>query len=121
MMEKVINEDFEKASNSIKNPDDVVNVIDNTEKNIRSKKSNILWLAYQQGQIFEKFTKQMKIFIDMIKKRSISKYTILFKIFIVKFVSKYPRMKKCSLSLHFVKNSFKMIKEICHKNACEFK
>ena len=61
MMEKVINEDFEKASNSIKNPDDVVNVIDNTEKNIRSKKSNILWLAYQQGQIFEKFTKQMKI------------------------------------------------------------
>ena len=120
MMEKAVNEDFEKTSNSIKNPDDVVNVIGKTEKNIRSKESSILWLAYQQAQIFEKF-KANENFIDMIKKRGISKYTILFKIFIVTFVSKYSRMKKCSLSLHFVKNSFKMIKEICHKNACEFK
>ena len=119
-MEKAVNEDFEKTSNSIKNPDDVVNVIVKTEKNIRSKESSILWLAYQQAQIFEKF-KENENFIDMIKKRGISKYTILFKIFIVTFVSKYSRMKKCSLSLHFVKNSFKMIKEICHKNACEFK
>ena len=30
-------------------------------------------------------------------------------------------MKKSSLSLHFLKNSFKIIKEICHENASEFK
>ena len=50
----------------------------------------------------------------MIKELAITKSTILFKIPIVKFVNKYPRMKKSSLFLHFVKNNFKIIKEICH-------
>ena len=80
----------------------------------------MLWLAYQQGQIFEKF-KANENFIDMIKNLGFSKYTILFKISIVKFVNKYPRMRKSSLFLHFLKNNFKMIKEICHENASEFK
>ena len=60
-------------------------------------------------------------FIDMIKELGISKYTILFKISIVKFVNKFPRMKKSSLSLHFLKNNFKIIKETCHDYASEFK
>ena len=59
-------------------------------------------------------------FIDMVKKFGISKSTILLKISIVKFVNKYPRMKKSSLSFHFLKNNFKLIKEICHENASEF-
>ena len=60
------------------------------------------WLAYQQRQIFEKF-KANENFKDMIKKLGISKSIILFKISTVKFVNKYPRMKKSSLSLHFLK------------------
>ena len=72
------------------------------EKIIRSKKSKMLWLAYQQREIFEKF-KTNENFIDMIKKLGVSKSIILFKISIVKFVNKYPRMKKSSLSLHFLK------------------
>ena len=46
---------------------------------------------------------------------------MVFKIYIVKFLNNYPKMKKSSLSLHFLKNSFKIIKEICHENASEFK
>ena len=60
-------------------------------------------------------------FIDMVKELGINKSTILFKILIVKFVNKYPRIKKFSLSLHFKNNNFKTIKEICHENASEFK
>ena len=30
-------------------------------------------------------------------------------------------MKKSSLSLHLLKNNFKIIKEICQENASEFK
>ena len=121
MIEEIVNEDFEKKSNSIKSPDEAVeDVVKNMEKIIRSNKSNILWLAYQKGQIFEKF-KVNENFIDMIKKLDISKSTILFKTSIVKFANKYPRMKKSSLSLHFLKNNFKIIKEICHENASEFK
>ena len=49
----------------MKSPDEAVDIV-NMEKIIRNKKSNILWLAYQQGQIFEKF-KANENFIDMIK------------------------------------------------------
>ena len=91
---------FKKTSNSIKSPDEAVDVVSNKKKIIGNKKSSILWLAYQQGQIFEK-CKANGNFIDMIKKLGISKSTILFKTSVVKFVNKYPRMKKSSLSLHF--------------------
>ena len=46
---------------------------------------------------------------------------ILFKISIVKFTNKYSRVKKSSLSLSFLKNNFKMIKDIRHENTSEFK
>ena len=55
----------------------------------------------------------------MIKEFEISKFTILFTISIAKFGNKYPRMKTSSLSLCFLKNKFKIIKEICNENACE--
>ena len=63
MMEEIVNEDFEKTLKSLKSPDEAVDIM---EKIIRNKKSNILWLAYQEGQIFEKF-KANENFIDMIK------------------------------------------------------
>ena len=66
-MEEIANEDFQKTSSSIKSPDKELDDINYMEKNIRSKKSDILWLAYQQRQIFEKF-KVNESFIDMIKK-----------------------------------------------------
>ena len=66
MMEEIVRKDFEKTLNSIKSPDEAADAVNNIEKIIRSKKSNILWLAYQQGQIFEKF-KENESFIDIIK------------------------------------------------------
>ena len=66
MMEEIVNEDFKKKLNSIKSPDEAADAVNNIEKNIRSKKSNILWLAYQQNQIFEKF-KENESFIDIVK------------------------------------------------------
>ena len=53
MMVEIVNKNFEKTSNTIKSPDEPVDAHKNMEKIIRSKKSNILWLVYQQGQIFE--------------------------------------------------------------------
>ena len=100
MIEEIVNKDIEKTSICIKSPDEAVQAVNNMEKNIRTKKSNILCLVYQQDQIFEKF-KVNESFIDMVKELRISKSTILFKISIVKSVSKYPRMKKSSLSPRF--------------------
>ena len=50
MIEELANKDFEKTSNSIKIPDEAVDVVSNMEKIIRSKNFDIFWLAYQQGQ-----------------------------------------------------------------------
>ena len=120
MGEELVNEDTEKKTKSVKSPEEAVEAVNNMEKVIKSNKCNILWLVYQQGQIYEKF-KMNDNFINMVKEFNISKSTILFKISIVKFINKYPRMKNFSLSLYFLKNNFKITKEICHENASEFK
>ena len=47
---------------------------------------------------------------------------MVFKISIVRFLNNYPKMKKSySLSLHFLKNNFKIMENICQENATEFK
>ena len=63
-------------------------------------------------------SKLMKIPSIWLKNLVLVNPQILFKILMVNFVNKYPRMKKCSFSLHFLKNNFKTI---CHGNASEFK
>ena len=57
----------------------------------------------------------------MLNQFGISKFTMVFKTSVVTFLSTYPKMKKSSLSLHLLKNNFKIIKKICHENANEFK
>ena len=96
MIEEIVNEDIEKTTKSVKSPEEAVEVVNNIEKAIKSSKFNLLWLAYQQDQIFQKF-KVNENFTDMVKELRISKSTTLFKISIVKFVNKCPWIK----SLHF--------------------
>ena len=86
---------------------------------IRSKKKNIIWLAYQQAKVFEKFVKNAK-FIELVKQCGFSKSTIIFKINIVKCINKHSKIKNASLSLSFLKNYFKLIKKISEENASEF-
>ena len=114
MINEIVNEDIEETAKNVKSSEEAGEVINKMEKIIKSNKCNILWLAYQQGQIFERF-KMNDNFFDMVKKFGISKSTILFKISMVKFVHKYPRMKKSPLCPHFLNNNFKIIKEICHE------
>ena len=102
-----------------KSSEEAVEVVNKIEKIIRSNKCRILWLAYPKGKIFEIFKAKEK-FINLVNNFNISRSTMAFKISIVKFLNKYPKMKKSSLSLHFLKNNFKIIKEIYHENASEF-
>ena len=70
-------------------------VIREFEKIIKSKKRNIVWLAYQQGKVFEKFKESTK-FIEMIKQFRVGRSTIIFKINIVKLINKHPKIKNFS-------------------------
>ena len=46
MTEEIVNENFVKTSNNIKSLDEAVEAVINKEKIMRSKKPNILWVAY---------------------------------------------------------------------------
>ena len=72
------------------------------EQIVRSKNKSIIWLAYQQGNVFEKFKENAK-FIKMVRQLSYGKSTITFKINIVRLINKHPKVKNSSLSLIFLK------------------
>ena len=76
-------------------------------------------IAYKQGKIFRKYKTNNK-FISAVSAFKISKATTNFKIGIVDFIDKYPRMEKFCISLYYLKNNFRIIKEVCQENASEF-
>ena len=90
-----------------------------TRGNHQKQVKSIVWSANQQGKFFNKFKENAK-FIEIVKQFGLRKSTVIFKIIIVKLTDKYPKIKNSSLSLHFLKNYFKMIKEICEENSSEF-
>ena len=111
MSDKNVNKDIEESARYVKNSDKAAEVLKEMENIIKSNKCSILWLAYQQGKISENFKVNDK-FINMVNHFGISRSTMAFKVSIVRFLNNYPKMKKSLLSLHFLKNNFKVIKDI---------
>ena len=99
--------------------ENVPQLVGRIERILKSKKNNILILAYHQGLIFKKF-KENSRFTGAVTNLKIRKATSNFKIGIIKFIKDYPNVRKSSISLHFLKNSFRVIKEICREHASEF-
>ena len=100
--------------------EDAIKVIQDFEQIIQNKKSDIVWLAYYQGQIFQKFREKERFISDMVSKFKVSKSTIVFKIALKKLIDDYPKIKNSLLSLHYFKKHLKLIKEVCKENASEF-
>ena len=126
MKESIINgksnentEMLEKVNN-VTTSEDAVKIIQEFEQFIENKKSNVIWLTYCQGQIFQKF-KEKEWFVSMVSRLGVSKLTIVFKIALFKLINNYPKVKNSSLSLHYFKKYLKTIREICKENASEFK
>ena len=84
-------------------------------------KSDIVWLAYHQGKIFQKFRSKERFINGMVLKFKVSKSTIVFKIALSRLIDDYPKIKDSLLSIHYFKKHLKLIKEVCKENACKFK
>ena len=112
-------EGLENFSKNIDRPDDAVKLVRKIENILKSKKNNILILAYHQGLIFKKYKKNIK-FTGAVSNLKIGKATINFKITITKFLDEYPKMRKSLVSLHFLKNNFRIIKEVCREHSSVF-
>ena len=102
---------------NVENPDDAAELIKKMDKMIKVKK-NILMIAYQQGKIFRRFKSDNK-FISSVSTFKISE-TINFQIGIIRFIDKYPKMQKSCISLYYLKNNFRVIKEVCQEHTSEF-
>ena len=106
---------IENLSKRADNPDDAAELIEGIERIMKSKNNNVLSLRI----IFKKYKENSK-FTSAVAKFKISKATINFKIVIIKFIDDYPKMRKSSISLHFLKNNFRAIKDVCKEYSSEF-
>ena len=72
-------------------------------------------MAYYQGKLYKRFKEKEK-FIQIVSKLKIHKTTIIFKINVFNLIEKHPKLMKSSVTLTFLKNYFKDIKQICEEN-----
>ena len=86
----------EKFNKCTPNEEDGVKVVQEFEEIIKNKKSDIIWLAYYQGQIFQKF-KEKERFVSMVLKFNESKSAVMFKIALSKLIDNYPKIKNSRL------------------------
>ena len=116
------NTDIEElAKNCTEWEEDAAKVFYRFEEIIKNKKSDIVWLAYHQGKIFQKFRSKEWFVNDMVTKFKVSKSTIVFEIALCRLIDEYTKIKNSSLPLHYFKNHLKLIKEVCKESASEFK
>ena len=88
------NVDMQDKANGCKTIEDAVKAIQIFEQIIQNKKSDIVWLAYYQGQIFQELREKERFVGDMVLKFLTSKSTIAFQIVLKKLMNDFPKIKK---------------------------
>ena len=93
------NADMQQKVNVCITSEDALKVIQELEQIIKNKKSDIVWLAYYQGQLFQKF-KEKESFVSMFLK-----LTIIFKSAFKNLIDDYPKIRLIVASSLFKKNN----------------
>ena len=112
-------DEINKRADKVEKPEDAADIIKQYEEILRAKRKGIIVAAFYQGKIFKRFKEKEK-FAQMVGKLKINKSTIVFKINVFELIEKYPKLMKSSVTLTFLKNYFKDIKQICKENSSEF-
>ena len=89
------------------------------EATIKTYDKKILQCFCEIGTILKKMQNMnYQNFMDHLKKNNIlySKATVHLYIKLSKLADKHPKIKNCSVSIHFVNMNFRFIKEICKRN-----
>ena len=118
MSEQISSKGVKVLAKKVKNPDDAAELIKKMDKMIMGKKNNVLIIAYEQGKIFKEF--KTNKFTSAVSAFKISMTLMNFKIDIVKFIDMYSKMQTSCISLYYLKNNFRIIKEVCQEHANEF-
>ena len=96
LIDSIVNNDIietkelnEKAD-KVEKAEDAAAVIKQYEDIIRTKKKNIISIAYHQGKVFKRFKDKEK-FIKLVNEFKVHKSTIIFKINIFNLIDKHPK------------------------------
>ena len=92
------NVDMQGKVNGCETNEDAIKAIQEFEQIIQNKKSDIVWLAYYQGQILQKFKERERFVSDMVLKFRVSNSTIVFRIVFKKLICDFTKIKNSSLS-----------------------
>ena len=112
-------EELNNRADKVEKPEDGAGIIKEYEEILRAKRKGIIVVAFYQGKICKRFKEKEK-FQEMVGKLKIHKSTIVFKINVFKLMEKYPKLKRSSVTLTFLKNFLKDIKKICEENSSDF-
>ena len=112
-------EEVNEQAGIVDKPEDAADLIQKYEEILKTKRKGIISVAYYQGKVFSRFREKEK-FVKLVADFGVHKGTIIFKINVFKLLDKYPKLKGSSVTLSFLENYFKDIKEIC-KRSSEFK
>ena len=82
-------EEFNKKAAKVEKSKDAATIIKQYEEIIRTKKKNIVCIAYHQGKVFRRFKAKEK-FIKLVKEFKVLKSTVTFKMNIIKLIDKRP-------------------------------
>ena len=72
--------------------------------------------AIRYDAIQEQILKNFKEKERFIENAGLSRSTVCFKIWLGKYLKKFPALKNSNLSSHFFRDNFKLIKTICKSN-----
>ena len=100
-------------------PEDAADIIKQYKEILHPKRKGIIAVAFHQGKVFKCFKEKEK-FMQLVGKLKIHKSTTVFKIKVFKLIKKHHKLIKSSVTLTFLKNYFKDIKEICKENSSKF-
>lgn len=101
----------EIASNTT-DPNETIRIIKHYKKILKTKNIKVRNIAGKQSQLLKWFKESEEFF----ETAGLSHSNIYFKINLYKLLTKYPVLKKSSLSSHYLKNNFNGTKEVCREN-----
>ena len=78
-------DNLNELAEKVERPEDAANIIKQYEEILRTKRIDIIFVAYYQGKLFELFKEKEK-FIQMVSQWKIDKSAIIFQINIFKLI-----------------------------------
>ena len=112
-------EQIKEQAGTVDNPEDHADVIKKYKEILKTKRQSIISVAYHQDKVFSRFGEKKK-FVRLVADFGVHKGIIIFMVNVFRLLGKYPRLKKFSVTLSFMKKYFKDVKQIC-KVSSEFK